>query len=146
GGSNSDPVLRGQFGSRLPLLTDGAQLLGACPARMDAPSAYIAPETFDALVVTKGPQTVLWGPGASAGVVRLERERPDFSAGPGARLAASLVGASAGRHDQTADFTAGHAQMYVRATASHSHGQDYRDGAGRRVPSAWDKWNTDVAL
>ncbi|WP_313079071.1 TonB-dependent copper receptor [Pulveribacter sp.] len=145
GGSNSDPVLRGQFGSRLPLLTNGAQLLGACPARMDSPSSYISPETFDALIVTKGPQTVLWGPGASAGVVRFERERPDFTE-PGVRFAASALAASAGRNDQTADFTAGNAQVYVRATANRSHGHDYRDGDGRRVPSAWDKWNTDVAL
>ena len=30
GGSNSDPVLRGLFGSRLLLLTDGGQMIGAC--------------------------------------------------------------------------------------------------------------------
>ncbi len=145
GGSNSDPVLRGQFGSRLPLLTNGTLLLGACPGRMDAPSSYISPETFDQLTVIKGPQTVLWGPGASAGVVRFDRERPDFQE-PGVRFSASLLGASAGRNDQTVDLEAGNAQMYVRATANHSHGQDYRDGNGRRVPSAWDKWNADVAL
>jgi iron complex outermembrane receptor protein len=57
GGSNSDPVFRGQFGSRLPLLTNGTNLLGACPARMDAPSSYISPETYDQLTVVKGPQT-----------------------------------------------------------------------------------------
>jgi iron complex outermembrane receptor protein len=52
GGSNSDPVLRGLFGSRLLLLTDGGQMLGACPGRMDASSSYIAPETYDLLTVT----------------------------------------------------------------------------------------------
>src|SRR5690606_19467884 len=34
GGSNSDPVLRGMFGSRLKLLTNGGEMLGACPSRM----------------------------------------------------------------------------------------------------------------
>lgn len=145
GGSNSDPVFRGQFGSRLPLLTNGTQLLGACPGRMDSPSSYISPETFDALTVVKGPQTVQWGPGASAGVVRFDRERPDFSAG-NVRLRANVLGASAGRNDQTADLEAGNERLYLRATANHSHGQDYQDGDGRRVPSAWDKWNADVAL
>jgi len=145
GGSNSDPVLRGQFGSRLPLLTDGTQLLGACPGRMDAPSSYISPETFDTLIVTKGPQTVLWGPGASAGVVRFERERPDFTEA-GVRLNASALVASHGRADQRADLVAGNERLYVRAAANHSRSDDYRDGHGRRVPSAWDKWNTDVAL
>ena len=66
GGTNGDPVFRGQFGSRLPLLTNGMQMLGACPGRMDTPSSYIAPETFDVLTLIKGPQTVLWGPGACA--------------------------------------------------------------------------------
>lgn len=145
GGSNSDPVFRGQFGSRLPLLTNGTNLIGACPGRMDAPSSYISPETYDQLTVVKGPQTVVWGPGASAGVVRFDRLPPTFTA-PGAKLEASLLGASSGRNDQTADLEVGNGQVYLRATANHSHGQDYKDGNGRSVPSGWDKWNTDVAL
>ena len=145
GGSNSDPVFRGQFGSRLPLLTNGTQMQGACPARMDSPSSYISPETFDLLTVIKGPQTVVWGPGASAGVVRFDRERPDFSDGP-VHFTGTLQGASAGRNDQTADFEAGNDQLYLRATANRSHSGDYKDGRGQRVPSAWNKWNADVAL
>ncbi|WP_370682644.1 TonB-dependent copper receptor [Comamonas sp. GB3 AK4-5] len=145
GGSNSDPVFRGQFGSRLPLLTNGTQLQGACPGRMDSPSSYISPETFDQLTVVKGPQTVVWGPGASAGVVRFDRLPPEFTE-PGARLEASLLGGGHGRNDQTATLEVGNNQVYLRATANHSHSQDYRDGRGQRVPSAYDKWNTDVAL
>jgi iron complex outermembrane receptor protein len=145
GGSNSDPVFRGQFGSRLPLLTNGTQLQGACPGRMDSPSSYISPETFDQLTVVKGPQTVIWGPGASAGVVRFDRLPPEFTE-PGARLEASLLGGGHGRNDQTATLEVGNNQVYLRATANHSHSQDYRDGRGRSVPSAYDKWNTDVAL
>ena len=67
GGTNGDPVLRGMFGSRLNLLSNDGSMPGACPARMDNPLSYVAPETYDRLVVVKGPQTVLWGPGASAG-------------------------------------------------------------------------------
>jgi iron complex outermembrane receptor protein len=63
GGTNGDPVLRGMFGSRLNILTNGGMMLGACPGRMDAPTSYISPETYDKLTVIKGPQTVLWGPG-----------------------------------------------------------------------------------
>ena len=110
GGSNSDPVFRGQFGSRLPLLANGTQMPGACPSRMDAPSSYISPETFDALTLVKGPQTVIWGPGASAGVVRFDRERPDFSDG-NVHFSGSLLGAGAGRNDQTADLEAGNDRM-----------------------------------
>ena len=145
GGTNGDPVFRGQFGSRLPLLTNGMQMLGACPGRMDTPSSYIAPETFDVLTLIKGPQTVLWGPGASAGVVRFERERPDFAAGP-VNFTASLLGASAGRTDQNADLAAGNDQFYARISANHSRGQDYKDGDGTSIPSGWNKWNADAAL
>src|SRR5690606_20558668 len=35
GGTNGDPVLRGQFGSRLNLLAGDGALMGACPSRMD---------------------------------------------------------------------------------------------------------------
>ncbi len=57
GGTNGDPVLRGMFGSRLNLLTNDGLMPGACPARMDNPLSYVAPETYDRLVVIQGPQT-----------------------------------------------------------------------------------------
>lgn len=145
GGSNSDPVFRGMFGSRLPILTNGTTLLGACPARMDSPSSYISPQTFDVLTVVKGPETVLWGPGTSAGVVRFDRETPDFST-QNIHLDASAVFASRGRNDQTVDLSVGNDRVYTRMTANRSHSQDYEDGNGRTVPSKWDKWNTDVTI
>ncbi len=145
GGTNGDPVLRGMFGSRLNILTNGASMPGACPSRMDAPSSYISPENFDQLTVIKGPQTVLWGPGASAGTIRFDRDTPPFTE-PGVRFDGSLTGGSFGRNDQTADLTAGNEKVYTRFTANHSHSQDYKDGDGNTVPSRWDKWNADVAL
>ncbi len=39
----------------------------------------ISPENFDVLNMIKGPQTVLWGPGNSAGTIRFEREKPLFT-------------------------------------------------------------------
>lgn len=145
GGTNGDPVLRGMFGSRLNILTNGTAMPGACPSRMDAPSSYISPENFDQLTVIKGPQTVLWGPGASAGTVRFDRDTPPITE-PGVRFDGSLTGGSFGRNDQTADLTAGNEKVYTRFTANHSHSQDYKDGDGNTVPSRWDKWNADVAL
>ena len=146
GGSNSDPVLRGMFGSRLALLTDGDTLLGACPWRMDAPSAYISPESFDQLTVIKGPQTVIWGPGASAGTVRFDRSPPQFEEGRPVKLDASLTAGSAVRRDAAVDFAAGTEQLYVRVAANHGQAKDYEDGSGHTVPSLWKKWGTDVAL
>ena len=145
GGTNGDPVLRGMSGSRLNLLTNDGAMPGACPARMDNPLSYVAPETYDSLVVVKGPQTVLWGPGASAGTVRFQRDTPRFDQ-PGARVQASLLGGSVGRNDQMLDATVGASQGYARMTANRSESGDYRDGNGEVVPSKWRKWNADLAF
>ncbi|MET3551504.1 iron complex outermembrane receptor protein [Burkholderia sp. 567] len=145
GGTNGDPVLRGMFGSRLNILANGMPTLGACPNRMDAPTSYIAPESYDKVTVVKGPQTVLYGPGASAGTVLFERVTPRFER-PGMRFDGSVVGGSFGRNDQNVDVTAGTPDVYGRVSANHAHAQDYKDGNGNTVPSQWDKWNADAAL
>ncbi|WP_418304026.1 TonB-dependent copper receptor [Pandoraea faecigallinarum] len=145
GGTNGDPVLRGMFGSRLNIVANGVPTLGACPGRMDAPTSYIAPESYDKVTVVKGPQSVVYGPGASAGTVLFERVTPRFEQA-GMRLDGSLVGGSFGRNDQNIDVTLGKPDIYGRVSANHAHSQDYRDGNGNTVPSQWDKWNTDAAL
>ncbi len=145
GGTNSDPVLRGMFGSRLNLLAGEGATHGACPSRMDNAMSYVAPETFDRLVVVKGPQTVLWGPGASAGTVRFEREAPYFPE-PGMEGSGSALVGSFGRRDQALDVSAGASRGFARVSANQSRADDYRDGEGHRVPSAWDKWNADAAV
>lgn len=145
GGTNGDPVFRGMFGSRLRMLTNNGEMLGACPARMDAPSSYISPESFDLLTLTKGPQTVLWGAGNSAGTVRFEREQPHFDK-PGVQGNASLLTASNNRWDENADVSLGSEDGYLRLMGNKSRSGDYKNGNGDRVPSKWDKWNGDMAL
>ncbi|PRX00263.1 TonB-dependent copper receptor [Pseudomonas fragi] len=145
GGTNGDPVLRGMFGSRLNILTNGGEMLGACPGRMDAPTSYISPETYDKLTVIKGPQTVLWGPGASAGTILFERE-PEHFGELGTRVNASLLAGSNGRFDKTIDAAAGGPLGYVRVIGNTAHADDYKDGNGDTVPSRYDKWNGDIAL
>ncbi|MHC8303998.1 TonB-dependent copper receptor [Pseudomonas sp. PB3P13] len=145
GGTNGDPVLRGMFGSRLNILTNGGMLLGACPGRMDAPTSYLSPETYDKLTVIKGPQTVLWGPGASAGTVLFDRE-PERFGELGTRVNASVLAGSNGRFDKVVDAAAGGPSGYVRVIGNTAHADDYRDGNNDTVPSRYDKWNGDVAL
>ena len=145
GGTNGDPVLRGMFGSRLNLLTNDGAMPGACPARMDNPLSYVSPETYDRLTVVKGPQTVVWGPGASAGTVRFERDTERFEQA-GVRGNGSLLFGSFGRNDQVVNSTAGTPVGYARISANRSASDDYRDGDGDVVPSSWKKWNTDLAL
>ncbi|CNH27228.1 putative membrane receptor protein [Yersinia aldovae] len=145
GGTNGDVVFRGMFGSRIKILTDGAETLGTCPSRMDAPTSYISPESFDLLTVVKGPQSVLWGPGASAGTILFEREQPHF-AKAGIKGNASLLVGSNGRWDKNIDTSLGNEQGYLRMMGNQSQAGDYKDGNGTRVPSKWDKWNADMAL
>ncbi|NNA19231.1 TonB-dependent copper receptor [Pseudomonas lundensis] len=145
GGTNGDPVLRGMFGSRLNILTNGGMMLGACPGRMDAPTSYISPETYDQLTVIKGPQTVHWGPGASAGTILFDRE-PEHFGELGTRVNASVLAGSNGRFDKTIDAAAGGPLGYVRVIGNTAHSDDYKDGNGDTVPSRYDKWNGDIAL
>ncbi|MDP2147178.1 MAG: TonB-dependent copper receptor, partial [Pseudomonas sp.] len=145
GGTNGDPVLRGMFGSRLNILTNGSMMLGACPGRMDAPTSYISPETYDKLTVIKGPQTVLWGPGASAGTVLFDREPEQFGE-LGTRVNASILAGSNGRFDKVVDAAAGGSLGYIRVIGNQAHSDDYKDGNNDTVASRYDKWNGDVAL
>lgn len=145
GGSNGDPMLRGMAGSRLNLLIDGGQIGGGCPSRMDPPTAYISPQLYDRVTVIKGPQTVLYGPGNSAGTVLFERDFKRYGK-PDASLEGSLLGGSAGRNDQMIDLRAGTPGAYVNVSANHTHAQDYDDGDGHRVHSSWDRWNADAAV
>ncbi len=145
GGTNGDPVLRGLQGSRLNLLSNDGVMHGGCPGRMDNAMSYVAPETYDHLEVTKGPQTVLWGPGASAGTVRFVRNAPAFTEST-VEGSASVTAGSFGRRDGVFDATFGTPQVYGRVSANRSRADDYRDGAGRVVPSAWDKWSADAAF
>ncbi|MCG8295454.1 TonB-dependent copper receptor [Pseudomonas entomophila] len=145
GGTNGDPVLRGMFGSRLNILTNGGMMLGACPGRMDAPTSYISPETYDRLTVIKGPQSVIWGPGGSAGTILFEREPEKFGE-LGSRVNGSVLAGSNGRFDKVLDAAAGNQLGYVRFIGNQSHSDDFEDGNGNTVPSRWDKWNGDVSL
>lgn len=145
GGSNADPVFRGMFGSRLNLLSNGGVMLGACPSRMDSPSSYITPQNFDSLTVIKGPQTVLWGPGASAATILFEREPENFTE-LGGRVDASLLAGSDGRFDSAIDAATGNRLGYLRLLANHSTSNDYQDGNGDEVHSEWEKWSSDLVL
>ncbi|MFC0338074.1 iron complex outermembrane recepter protein [Kushneria avicenniae] len=145
GGTNGDPVFRGMFGSRLKILTNGSEMLGACPVRMDAPTSYISPENYDRLTVTKGPQSVLWGPGASAATIRFERGPEKFDE-PGMRVDGSVMLGTYGRFDRRIDAAAGNGDGYFRVTGNKSEANDYKDGDGNAVPSQWNKWNGDFAL
>lgn len=145
GGADGDPVFRGMAGSRLNILADGEVILGGCGGRMDPPTAYIFPEAYDHITLIKGPQTVQWGPGNSAGVVLFERDfkRPATSGG---KFEASLMAGSFGRNDQVVDVSAATPDYAARLTGTRSAMDDYRDGDGRSVHSSYVRWSGNATL
>ncbi|MCC7043860.1 MAG: TonB-dependent copper receptor [Acidobacteria bacterium] len=145
GGSGADPVLRGMAGSRLAILADGAGLLGGCSNRMDPPTAYVFPETYDIVTVVKGPQTVKYGAAASAGTVLFERVNERLAA-PSWQANGGVTAGAWGRNDQVFDLRAGTPDFYVRGVGSRSSMGNYRDGAGEAVHSEYMRWNMDTAV
>ncbi|WP_180163238.1 TonB-dependent copper receptor [Acinetobacter sp. YH12069] len=146
GGTNADPTFRGMFGSRIKILTDGTENLGACPNRMDAPTSYISPESYDRISVIKGPQTVQYANTGSAATVLFERKPEQFDADKNYRGQASVMIGSYGRLDHNIEAAVGDEYKYVRLNASRSVADSYQDGDGNTVPSDWERWNTDLAL
>jgi iron complex outermembrane recepter protein len=145
GGTDGDPVLRGMAGSRLNVLLDGQQILGGCGGRMDPPTAYVYPSAYDSIRVLKGPQTVLYGSGASAGAVLFERgvervEAADF------KLNSALTLGSYGRHDEVIDARVILPSFYAQGVGTRSHTDDYSDGGGAAVHSAYTRWSNNLAL
>lgn len=145
GGSDGDPVLRGMAGSRLNILLDGEQILGGCSQRMDPPTAYVFPASYDRITVLKGPQSVLYGAGSSAGTVLFERNiarRADTGAG----LDGSVMAGSFGRTDVAADVHGGSPDWYARGIYTNSRAGDYKDGNGASVHSAYARWSANGAV
>jgi len=139
GGIDGDPVLRGIGGSRLNVLLDDAPLLGGCPNRMDPPTAYIFPNSFDKLTVLKGPQSVVHG-GSALGTILVEREAPKFEKTEIRGSASALYG-SHDRNDQVVDAEGGSKEGFVRAIATHSSSDDYRDGNGDALHSRYWRYS-----
>ncbi|MFZ0024037.1 TonB-dependent copper receptor [Acinetobacter sp.] len=145
-GTNGDVTFRGMFGSRIKILTDGTENLGACPSRMDSPTSYISPESYDRISVIKGPQTVQYANTGSAATVIFERTPEQFDQDQNYRGQASVLMGSFGRLDHNVEVAAGDEQKYVRLNTNRSVSTSYQDGDGTTVPSDWERWNADLAL
>lgn len=145
GGTDGDPAFRGLGGSRLNILQNDTYIFGGCGGRMDPPTAYIYPETFDTVKVVKGPQTVLYGGGNVAGTVLFDRKTQRFEESGSRLFAGGMVG-SFGRRDAVVDASAGVKQGFVRLIATNSRMKDYEDGDGREVHSRYNRWSVSELL
>jgi iron complex outermembrane recepter protein len=145
GGTDGDPVLRGMAGSRLGIQIDGETVLGGCGMRMDPPTAYVFPSAHDRVTVMKGPQSVRYGPGNSAGVVRFERTQRQF-ASPGWEGDAALTVGAFDRIDGSLDLRGGNPAGQFQLVGTWSEAGDYEDGHGRAIASAYQRWSVQGAL
>lgn len=143
GGASGDPVFRGMAASRLTILNDGNLLFGGCGSRMDPPTAYLSPQSFDQIRVIKGPQSVLHLP-ANATVL-FERNSYQLSES-GFTTDTSLTLASAGRREINTDMTLGNTSGFVRVNAAKAKADNYKDGEGNEINSHYDRWSANAEL
>ncbi|MES9816432.1 MAG: TonB-dependent copper receptor [Candidatus Thiodiazotropha sp.] len=147
GGHGIDPVIRGQSQNRLNIILDGAYIHGGCPNRMDPPTAYSALESYDSVTVIKGSQTVIYGGGGSGGTVLFERQPPRFKDDKSylGEVVAGYKGNSKTK-EFSADIAAGAETGYIRGVLGYKDADNYEDGDGNEVRSAYENRNGNLIL
>ena len=139
GGHGTDPVIRGLGQTQINVLLDGAYVHGGCPNRMDPPTAYAPATGYERITVIKGVRTLEYGGGGPGGTILLERVTPRFDADERLRGRADAGYRGNGDGwDLAADVAAGSSQGYARFIASHSESDNYEDGGGNEVRSAYE--------
>lgn len=145
GGAGGDPTLRDLGGSRVSIVDDGQHAYGTCGGRMDPPTAYVYPESYDSITVIKGPQTVKYGPVGSAGTVLFEKDKYGLSE-PTTEGRASMTAGSFGRQDYIVELTGGDEKKYIDLEFNNSKSDHYQDGSGNTVQSKYDRNNAKIAF
>lgn len=138
GGHGLDITMRGQSQNQLNVVSDGAYVFGACPNRMDPPTAYLTIQPQDTVTVVQGYQSVLNGFGGTGGSVIVEQNKPELS---DELTATGLVEGGYDSNGQMwnagANVTAGTSKGYATAYTSYKDAEDYKDGDGNKVRSAF---------
>ena len=145
GGHGLEPSIRGQSQGQINVRLDGMELHGACPNRMDPPTAFAQPASIDRVTVQKGVQTLRNGPGGSGGAILIERRLPwDVNALDG-RVA--LNASDNAEMWQAATDVGGHSgRIAWRLLASSEDRESYEDGEGTEVRSAFRRDTASLLL
>lgn len=147
GGLGIDPIIRGQTAGQLNILIDGAYAFGGCPNRMDPPTVYVDLDNYDSVTVIKGSQTVRYGGGGTGGTVLFERDTPRFD--PGEVFRARFTGGitdNSHTGNLGADVTVGTPEGFARATGQYQTADNYNDGNGDPVRSAYNTEGAGLSL
>ncbi|GKT12188.1 MAG: iron complex outermembrane recepter protein [Thiomicrorhabdus sp.] len=147
GGFGLDLFINGQSSSQLNVLLDGAKIEGACPNRMDPPTAYADMSSFDSVTVIKGVNSVTYGSGGSGGTVLFERNAPTFSEGQSTKGEINIGSTSNGlKHDVNATLATGGEKGYMVVQASKKLAENYVDGNGNEINSSYESRQGHIDL
>ena len=147
GGRGLEPIIRGQKQTQLNVLLDGAYVHGGCPNRMDPPSSWAALETYEKVVVIRGVQTLQYGGGGSGGTVLFERDTRALAEEKGVHGRVSAAAGSNGMtYDLLGDIVASGEKGYVRFFSELKDNDNYEDGDGNEVRSAFEHRQAGMVL
>ena len=137
GGRGLDPVIHGQSQERVDVLLDGMRVEGACPNRMDPPTSRLSSALPQVLEVRTSNQTLRWGP-IAGGQVIATTAAPEF--GDSTTTGHVTLGGSDNGDGVLAAASAavGNEDAYMRLSGGHEEANDYEDGDGDKVPSAFE--------
>jgi iron complex outermembrane receptor protein len=104
-------------------------------------------ESYDSITVIKGSQTVLYGGGGSGGTVLFERRPPQFEPGKNylGKIDAGYKSNSKTK-EISADAAAGSQSGYLRGIAGYKDADNYEDGDGNEVRSAFTNQSGNLIL
>lgn len=74
--------IRGQFGDRVKVLVDGAEITPACPNHMDPPLHYISPSEVGEMEVLPGTDSVAFSGDSTGGTIIARRKPLSFDRSP----------------------------------------------------------------
>ena len=123
------PIIRGQDGARVQVLSGGTGSLDVSTVSVDH-AVSIEPFLADQIEVLKGPATLLYGSGAIGGAVNVVDGRV-----PTAQVGRAMSGRAELRHGSAADETTGMARLDADAGQVTFHADLFRrDSGDYRIP------------
>lgn len=147
GGHGLEPRVRGLAEGNLNVQIDGAFVHGGCPNRMDPPTSFATPNAFDEVTVIKGVQSMRYGPGGTAGTVLYQRHVPEFTESTDWRTElATSYGSWHKDPELGIDASLGVGGFFLRAQGGLRSFDNYQDGDGNEVRSAFDSRHANLML
>ena len=134
----ADPVFRGMKLNQLLVIADGGMsAIAACPNRMDPPTSQIMMSQMQEVEILQGPHSFRYGPTTGA-VIHFKSSDAQFAAKPthNGRVSSSYE-SNGGVFRSEMKWTDTRQRTQWNILASHSTGNDYRDGNDSIIPASF---------